>query len=337
MKYGRIVDKQFRHVIFMGSNITNNPHLISDKIFKIIITTSAFYILIITAFLIAKLFFESSLIWYESGLSFITTSDWNTIDGRESFGALPYILGTIITSIIAMAIAIPLSIGIAMFTSYMPRESHIVLNFIIDLLAAIPSIIYGLWGLIVFRPIFVKWFEIPINSALGDHIWIFSGIPLGLDIVTASIVLAIMIIPTISSVSREIIKSVPLQQQEAAFMLGATKWEIFKFAIFPYSKAGLVGASILGLGRAVGETMAITMLIGNATGVFALPKSLFQAGQTMSSILANEFIEASPSSLHLSALIGVGLILLLFAICINIIAHVLVVRMLKVREGLINI
>lgn len=314
------------------------PHnLFVDKIFKIIITTSAFYILILIVYLIIKLFLESGPIWQEIGFSFIINSDWNTIEGRESFGALPYILGTIVTSIIAMIVAVPLSIGIAMFASYMPKESHIILNFIIDLLASIPSIIYGLWGLIVFRPIFVKWFEIPINSTLGEHIWLFSGIPLGLDIITASIVLAIMIIPTIASVSREIMKSVPLQQQEAAFMLGATKWEIFKFAIFPYAKAGLVGASILGLGRAVGETMAITMLIGNATGVFALPKSLFQAGQTMSSILANEFIEASPLSLHISALIGIGLILLLFAICINIIAHVLVVRMFKVREGLINI
>ncbi|MCY3853918.1 MAG: phosphate ABC transporter permease subunit PstC [Thaumarchaeota archaeon] len=311
-------------------------NLISDNTFKIIITVSAIYILIIVSLLITKLFFESYPIWHANGLSFIVNSDWNTIEGRESFGALPYILGTMITSAIAMAIAIPFSIGIAMFVSYTPQKLHVFLNFIIDLLASIPSIIYGLWGLIIFRPIFIKSVEIPIHDMLGKHVWLFSGIPMGLDIITASIVLSIMIIPTISSVSREIIKSVPIQQQEAAFMLGATEWEIFKLAIFPYSKAGLVGASILGLGRAVGETMAITMLIGNATGNFALPKSLFQAGQTMSSIIANEFIEAPPLSLHLSALIGIGLILLLFAICINIIAHILVIRMLKVQEGSIN-
>ncbi|HEY8109812.1 MAG TPA: ABC transporter permease subunit, partial [Candidatus Nitrosotenuis sp.] len=137
-------------------------------------------------------------------------------------------------------------------------------------------------------------------------------------------------------VSREIMIAVPQQQKEAAYMLGATKWEMFRLAVFPYAKTGLIGAAILGLGRAVGETMAVTMLIGNATGSSAFPQSLFQAGQTMSSIIANEFIEASPASLHLPALVGIGLILLLVAICINVVAHVLVSRMLKVREGAIN-
>ena len=145
-----------------------------------------------------------------------------------------------------------------------------------------------------------------------------------------------MIIPTVSSVAREVMKAVPQQQKEAAYMLGATKWEMFKLAIFPYAKTGLIGASILGLGRAVGETMAVTMLIGNATGFSAIPSSLFKPSQTMSSIIANEFVEASPAGLHLPALIGTGLILLAIAICINVVAHVLVTRMLKVKEGAIN-
>ena len=159
---------------------------------------------------------------------------------------------------------------------------------------------------------------------------------LGLDILTASVVLAIMIIPTVSAVSREVLMAVPQQQREAAYMLGATRWEMFRLAMFPYAKTGLIGASILGLGRAVGETIAVTMLIGNATGINAIPESLFGPGQTMSSIIANEFVEASPASLHLPAIIGVGLVLLGMAICINIVAHVLVTRMLKVREGAIN-
>ena len=166
--------------------------------------------------------------------------------------------------------------------------------------------------------------------------FLFSGAPFGLDILTASVILAIMIIPTVSAVSREVMRAVPQQQKEAAYMLGATKWEMFRLAVFPYSKTGLVGASILGLGRAVGETMAVTMLIGNATGMAALPSSFFKPSQTMSSIIANEFVEASPASLHLPALIGVALVLLLIAIAINVVAHLLVTRMLKVREGAIN-
>jgi len=207
---------------------------------------------------------------------------------------------------------------------------------LVELLAAVPSVIYGLWGLFVFRVYFVDWVEKPLHDAFGDSIWIFSGNPFGLDILTASVILAIMIIPTVSAVSREVMKAVPQQQKEAAYMLGATKWEMFKLAVFPYSKTGLIGASILGLGRAVGETMAVTMLIGNATGINAITSSFFKPSQTMSSIIANEFVEASPASLHLPALIGVALVLLIIAICINVVAHILVTRMLKVKEGAIN-
>jgi phosphate transport system permease protein len=235
-----------------------------------------------------------------------------------------------------MAIGVPLSLGIAMFVSDAPKKIGEPLGFIVELLAAVPSVIYGLWGLFLFRIYFRDWIEMPLYNSFGDSIWLFSGRPFGLDIITASVVLAIMIIPTVSAVSREIMKAVPQQQKEAAYMLGATRWEMFKLAVFPYAKTGLIGASLLGLGRAVGETMAVTMLIGNATGTGAIPSSLFKPGQTMSSIIANEFIEASPASLHLPALIGIGLVLLLTAIGINVVAHLLVTRMLKVREGAIN-
>jgi phosphate transport system permease protein len=207
---------------------------------------------------------------------------------------------------------------------------------VIDLLAAVPSIIYGFWGLLVFRDFLLYNIEYPLHDTFGQTVWLFSSAPFGLDIFSASIILAIMIIPTISAVSREIMIAVPHMQKEAAYMLGATKWEMFRLAIFPYAKTGLIGAAILGLGRAVGETMAVTMLIGNATGPNAFPQTLFQPGQTMSSIIANEFIEASPASLHLPALIGIGFTLLLIAIAINIVAHLLVSRMLKVKEGVIN-
>ena len=309
---------------------------ISHKIFKVGATLAGVYVLIMIVLLVFQLFAESYPIWEENGLSFIVGSDWNAVEGRESFGALPYIFGTLVTAALAMAIGVPLSIGIAMFISDAPAKIGGPLGFIVELLAAVPSVIYGLWGLFVFRVYFVDWIEKPLHNTFGDSIWLFSATPFGLDILTASVILAIMIIPTVSAVSREIMKAVPQQQKEAAYMLGATKWEMFKLAVFPYSKTGLIGASILGLGRAVGETMAVTMLIGNAVGVAAFPSSFFEPSQTMSSIIANEFVEASPASLHLPALIGVALVLLLIAIVINVVAHMLVTRMLKVKEGAIN-
>lgn len=308
----------------------------SDNIFKIAATVAGTYVLVIVVLMAFQLMSESYPVWDKEGLGFITKTDWNAVEDRESFGALPYILGTLTTSAIAMIIGVPLSIGIAMFISDAPQKIGAPLGFLIELLAAIPSVIYGLWGLYVFRVYFRDWFETPLHNTFGNNVWLFSGNPYGLDIITASVILAIMIIPTVSAVSREIMKAVPQQQKEAAYMLGATKWEMFKLAIFPYSKTGLLGASILGLGRAVGETMAVTMLIGNATGIGAIPSSLFGPSQTMSSIIANEFVEASPASVHMPALLGVGLILLLIAIVINVIAHLLVTRMLKIKEGAIN-
>lgn len=309
---------------------------ISDKVFKIGATLAGVYVLIMIALLVFQLVSESYPIWEEEGLSFIVGTDWNAVEDRESFGALPYILGTLATAALAMAIGVPLSLGIAMFISDAPAKIGGPLGFLVELLAAVPSVIYGLWGLFVFRIYFKDWIETPLHNTFGDSIWLFSGTPFGLDIITASVILAIMIIPTVSAVSREVMKAVPQQQKEAAYMLGATKWEMFRLAVFPYSKTGLIGASILGLGRAVGETMAVTMLIGNATGIAAIPSSFFKPSQTMSSIIANEFVEASPASLHLPALIGVALVLLLVAIVINVIAHILVTRMLKVKEGAIN-
>ncbi len=308
----------------------------SDKIFKLAATIAGSFVLVIIALMIFQLISESYPIWESEGLSFIIGTDWNAVEGRESFGALPYIAGTLVTAALAMGIGVPLSIGIAMFISDAPAKIGGPLGFLVELLAAVPSIIYGLWGLLVFRLYFQDWVEKPLHDLFGDSIFLFSGTPFGLDIITASVILAIMIIPTVSSVSREIMKAVPQQQREAAYMLGATKWEMFKLAVFPYSKTGLIGASILGLGRAVGETMAVTMLIGNATGISAFPSSFFKPSQTMSSIIANEFVEASPASLHLPALIGVALILLLIAIVINVIAHLLVTRMMKIKEGAIN-
>jgi phosphate transport system permease protein len=307
---------------------------VADKVFKIGATVAATFVLVIIVLVVFELATGSFPIWQKEGASFITGSTWNSVEGRESYGAAPYILGTFVTAGLAMLIGVPISIGIAMFLSELaPKFVRTPLSFVIELLAAVPSVIYGLWGLFVFREYLKDWIETPLYNIFGNNVWIFSGNPFGLDIFTASMVLAIMIIPTISAISREIMLAVPNSQREAAYMLGATKWEVFKLAVIPYSKSGLIGASILGLGRAVGETMAVTMLIGNATGPSAFPHSLFQPGQTMSSIIANEFSEASTTGLHLPALVGIGLILFAVAVGINIIAHLLVARVLKAHEG----
>src|SRR5215467_7329537 len=307
-----------------------------DKAFKIAALLAAAYVLAIIVMIVVNLTSGSAQVWQQEGLAFLTGSDWNSVEGRESYGAAPYIMGTFVTAGIAMAIGIPISFGIAMFLSELaPKILRTPLSFLVELLAAVPSVIYGLWGLLIFRTYVQDWIETPLHNTFGDGSIIFSGTPFGLDILTASIVLAIMIIPTISSISREIMLAVPNSQREAAYMLGATKWEVFRMAVIPYSKSGLIGATILGLGRAIGETMAVTMLIGNATGAAAFPQSLFQPGQTMASIMANEFAEASQAGFHLAALIGIGLILFVIALGINIVAHLLVARVIKSHEGAI--
>ena len=314
---------------------SSNSKINSDRIFKLGATIAGTFVLIIIVLMVFQLFSESYPIWEKEGISFVIGDNWDLREGRESFGVLPYIVGTLVTAGMAMMIGVPISIGIAMFVSDAPAKIGGPLGFVVELLAAVPSVIYGLWGLYVFRVYFVDFVEKPLHSAFGDSIWLFSGAPFGLDIFTASVVLAIMIIPTVSAVSREVMKAVPQQQKEAAYMLGATRWEMFKLAIFPYSKTGLIGASILGLGRAVGETMAVTMLIGNAFGPGAMFSSLLKPSQTLSSVIANQFNDAS-SDLHIAALMGAAIILLAIAVAINIVAHILVTRMLKVREGVIN-
>lgn len=306
----------------------------TDKIFKYLTIVAATYVLAIVVMIVFNLITGSSQVWQQEGISFLTGSDWNSVEGRETYGAAPYIMGTLVNAGIAMIIAVPLSLGIAMFLSELsPRLLRTPLAMVIELLAAVPSVIYGLCGLLVFRTYIKDWIEIPLHNLFGDQSIIFAGTPFGLDIFTASIVLAIMVIPTIASIAKEIMLAVPNSQREAAYMLGATKWEAFRIAVLPYSKSGLIGATILGLGRAIGETMAVTMLIGNATGAAAFPTSLFQPGQTMASIMANEFAEASQGGLHLAALVGIGLILFMIAFIINVVAHILVTRVVKSHEG----
>lgn len=306
-----------------------------DKIFKIIagaMVSSAVVILFLNVYVLTT---GSTLVLQRYGVDFLTGTNWNPVEGRESFGVLPYILGTLVTSAIALAVGVPLSLGIAIFLVEMaPRAIRVPVSYLVELLAAVPSVIYGLWGLFVLRFWILNYIEIPVNSSLG-WIPIFSGTPFGLDLFTAGIILAIMIIPTVASVSREVISAVPDSIREGAYSIGATKWEVIRHWVLSYGRSGIFGAVILGLGRAVGETMAVTMVIGNAVGPMAMPSSLFRPGQTLPSLIANGFLEA-PTPIEKSAYIGAGLVLLLISLVINIIAHVMVTRVLKVKGGAVE-
>jgi phosphate transport system permease protein len=312
----------------------SNKSFFGDKLFKALVIGASIYALLMVALVFYALSQGSLPILYKEGLHFIIGTDWNPVEGRESFGALPYIIGTLISSAIAMAIAVPISIGIAIFVNEMvPGKIGTVLSFVVELLAAVPSIVYGLWALFVFRFWVRDYLEVPLHNTFGQNISVFAKTPFGLDIFTAGIVLAIMIIPIISAVSREVIKAVPNSQKEAAYALGATRWEMVKMAILPYGKSGLLGASFLGLGRAIGETILVTMIIGNAVGLAAIPTSLFSSSQTLSSIIANEFNEAS-GDFQLSALIGLGLVLFIMTLFINIIAIFIVSKVTKSSSNL---
>ncbi|HEX7032745.1 MAG TPA: phosphate ABC transporter permease subunit PstC [Nitrososphaera sp.] len=305
-----------------------------DAVFKWIVLGAAGYTLLMLG-LVAFSITDGSLSAFEKEgfFQFFGGTDWNPVEGRESYGALPYIVGTMVSAGIAMAIGVPISLGIAVFISEIaPPRIGTPVAYIVEVLAAVPSIIYGLWALFVFRFWIAGYVERPLYEALGPSLPFFAKTPIGLDVFTAGIVLAIMIIPIISSIAREILKAVPNSQREAAYSLGATRWETMWKFVFPYAKAGLLGASILGLGRAVGETMLVTMVIGNAVGISAIPDSLFDQSQTLSSVIANEFNEAV-TEFHLSALIALAVVLLIITMVINIGAQLLVSRMIKVVPG----
>jgi len=307
--------------------------MLGDKIFKYATASVAALSILILTFMVLELFRNSMPVL---SLKFIFGVNWNPVVGMEEYGVLPYILGTLVTSAIAIAVGVPISLGIAIYLSEMaPDFVRKPLSYIIELLAAVPSVIYGLWGMFVFRFWVKDFIEEPLSKYLG-FIPIFQGQPFGLDIFTAGLVLAVMIIPTVSSVSREVLTAVPNALREAAYSIGATKWEVIKLGVLSYAKSGIFGATILGLGRAVGETMAVSMVIGNAIGEAAIPTSLFKAGQTMASLIANEFNEADPISLHAKALIGVGLILFLFALAVNLIAQIMIWRSIKTRGEMVE-
>jgi phosphate transport system permease protein len=264
------------------------------------------------------------------GFGFLTSTAWNPV--TEQFGALVAIFGTLVTSAIAMLVAIPVSFGIALFiTELAPRWLKRPVGVAVELLAAVPSIIYGMWGLFVFAPLFADHVQPWVTEHLGD--WplvgaLFQGPPMGIGMFTAGLILAIMVIPFISAVMRDVFEIVPSVLKESAYGLGATTWEVVWKVVLPYTKVGVVGGIMLGLGRALGETMAVTFVIGNAHQISA---SLFMPGNTISSSLANEFTEAV-GKLYTSSLIGLGLILFLITFIVLALAKLLLLR-LTAREG----
>lgn len=291
---------------------------LADNTFRTLVVACAVSLLIIVLLIVVELIRESSLSLHKFGFKFLTSSVWNPVTGQ--FGALPFIYGTIVSSLLGLLIAIPLSLGTALFlTELCPPWLRRTLGTIVELLAAIPSVIYGLWGIFVLAPVLSDHIEPWLQSTLG---WtgLFSGASGGFDMLAAGIILAIMILPIISSVAREVIMAVPRQQREAVLALGATKWEVLRMGVLRNARVGIVGAVILGLGRAVGETMAVTMVIGNNPQI---SKSLLAPANTLASQLALEFTEAV-ENIHLSALVELALVLFVITLIVNGFARLLV-------------
>lgn len=281
-------------------------------------TAAAGVLLLVTALLVWELWVNSGLAREKFGWSFLTGTTWDPNAGE--FGALPFIVGTTVTSAIAMLLAVPAGIGAAIFLAELaPRKISNGLTFCIELLAAVPSVIYGLLGVFVLVPVMKAVVEPPLRAAFG---WlpIFSGPFYGVSVLTAGVLLAVMILPFIVSVSREVLLAVPNEQRDAALALGATRWETTWSAVLPFAKRGIFGATFLALARALGETMAVTMVVGNSP---TLKASLFAPGYSIAAVVANEFTEAT-DDLYVHALIALGLVLFALTIVINGAARLLV-------------
>ncbi len=288
-----------------------------DRVFKAVTFLFALAVFSIVFLMAYQMWSGSRETIDRFGLSFLVHSVWDPVSGE--FGALPFIYGTLVSSLLALIVAVPLSLGVALFLSEMaPRWLERPLSFLVELLAAIPSIVYGLWGIFVLVPWLRETIE-PLLSKMFGFLPLFRGAPYGFGMLAAGLILAIMILPIITSISRDVMKSVPRSYREAALAIGATPWETAKI-VLASGRSGIFGAALLGLGRAVGETMAVTMVIGNSPQVRA---SLFDPGYSMASVLANEFAEAV-SSLHVSALIEIAFLLFIITVTLNVLARIVV-------------
>ena len=305
---------------------TGGAHL-GDRVFKI--GTGAFGALVLALpfLMIVMLYTAARPSIAKFGPGFLTGTSWDPV--REEFGALPFIFGTVVSSLIALVIAVPVSLGVAIFLSELcPLKLRRPLGFLVELLAAIPSVVYGFWGVFVMVP----WLRESVEPALirwFGFLPLFRGQPLGFGMLAAGLVLAIMIVPTIASISREVLRAVPDTQREAAIGLGATPWDTIRRAVLPSARSGIVGAVILGLNRALGETMAVTMVIGNRPKISA---SLLDPSYTMASVIANEFTEAD-KDISIAALSQIGLLLFGVALIMNLVARWLVASVRRRAAG----
>lgn len=288
-----------------------------DALFRGITLFFALSIIFILLVMTVEMLSESMPSIQKFGWRFISGSNWDAVQGE--FAALPYLYGSVVSSILALLLATPLSVGTALFiTELAPARVGTVIASLVELLAAIPSVIYGLWGVLVMAP----WLQTTVQPFLIEHLGFlpfFQGAPYGVSMLAAVFILMIMIVPIITSITKEVLMAVPQSQKEAAVALGATRWEMIRMAVLPYGRSGILGAVILGLGRAIGETMAVTMVIGNTPQISL---SLLSPAYTMPSVIANEFAETT-SKLHASALMEIGLILLLVTLLINFMARLL--------------
>lgn len=294
-----------------------------DRAFVSLTTMVAGGAIIILLCIVTLLFLDARHSIFTFGFGFLTTTDWDPV--FHNFGAAGYIYGTVVSSIIALLLATPVALGAAIFVAeYAPPWLRGPVSFLVELLAVIPSIIYGLWGFFVLAPIMRGYVEPALRETFGQVPVVgalFSGPALGKDLLMGGVILSIMILPTIMAISREIILAVPNTQREGMIALGATRWETIRFAVLPYARAGIAGAAVLGLGRALGETMAVTMVIGNSST--DIRASLFTPGYTMASAIANQFTEAD-SEIYFSAIVEVALVLMLVTAIVNMIARGLV-------------
>ena len=292
-------------------------HNLGDIIFERLTLLFAVSVFLLVVLMGYEMYIGSKISIDKFGWSFLTKSTWDPV--QEIYGALPIIYGTVVSSILALLLSLPLSIGVAIFLSEVaPGWLEKPLSFLVELLAGIPSVIYGLWGIFVLVP----WIRNDIEPYLSNHFGylpFFTGAPYGFGLLAAVLILTIMVLPIITSITRDVLKSIPQSQREAALALGATKWQSTKIVLAD-ARSGILGATMLGFGRAIGETMAVTMVIGNRA---LISPSLFEPSYTMASVIANEFTEAS-SQMYLSSLIQLALVLFVITIIINALAHFLV-------------
>ncbi|MGD0575992.1 MAG: phosphate ABC transporter permease subunit PstC [Anaerolineales bacterium] len=303
-----------------------------DLVSDILVRLSSIGVVVLVGSIGYELWTHSAESRLAFGLRFLVTAQWDPAL-KQVFGALPFIQGTLVTSLVALVIALPMGLGTAIFLAEMaPAWLRQPVGFLVEMLAAVPSVVYGVWGLFAFIPSFVFPLALGLRDSLG-FLPVFAGPVFGPSRLAASLVLAIMILPTIAAVSRDVFSAIPQAQREAALALGATHWEMISQVLVPYGLSGFLGAAVLALGRALGETMAVTMVIGNTLD---LSPSLLHPGYTMASLIANEFTEAT-GNLYLSALIEIGLVLFFITLILNFLARLLVWRVSRRAAGEVRV